>query len=71
MPNLTQDEAEKEYMRNDGCPYCRSKLEYGDLEIIDGEVFRDVFCSSEKCGAEFQETWVLHAVSAYHAPKGT
>ena len=62
MTELSTTDAEKAYMRNDGCPYCKSKLDYDNLEFIDGEVFRNVYCTNRECNAEFQEVWQLSSV---------
>lgn len=61
-------EAEKAYKRNEGCPYCKAALEYGEFQQIDGEVFRESYCTNPMCRAEFQETWVFDDVAVEAQP---
>lgn len=68
MTELSCDDASKLYMRNEGCPYCKGELDYDDLELIDGEVFRNSYCTNPNCNAEFQETWALQSVAVDCTP---
>lgn len=61
MPELT--DVQKQYMRSEGCPYCKAELEYEEPQMIDGEILRQVYCTNPKCNAEFQETWRFSEVT--------
>jgi len=61
-------DVEKAYMRNEGCPFCQSELDYEDPELIDGELFRNSYCTNPNCNAEFQETWSISDVTVECQP---
>lgn len=68
----TRNEQEKEYLKKGGafCPECKSpQITAGSFQADGDYVVSRVRCEEDKCGAEWNDTFVLHGMEVIERGK--